>query len=55
MTLKEYLEDYALEDTKKKGEKIIRKEIKNITSKKIEGIVEDNLKDIEKGKRDFRF
>lgn len=55
MTLKEYLEDYASEDTKKKGEEVIKNEIKNITSEKVEGIVQDNLKDIAKGKRDFRF
>ncbi|MDO5150047.1 MAG: [FeFe] hydrogenase H-cluster radical SAM maturase HydG [Oscillospiraceae bacterium] len=55
MTLKEYLMDYASEDTKQVGEKLIEKEIDNILSDKVKDIVRDNLKNIENGKRDFRF
>jgi 2-iminoacetate synthase len=55
MTLKEYLEDYASEDTKKLGEALIIKEMENVSSEKARGIALANLKEIERGKRDFRF
>ena len=55
MTLKEYLEDYASEDTKKKGEEVIEKEKQNISAEKVKTIVEERLEDISEGKRDFRF
>ena len=55
MTLKEYLEDYASEDTKKIGEELIDKEIENIPKEKVKAIVKDYLLNIHKGKRDFRF
>lgn len=55
MTLKEYLEDYAAEDTRKVGEALIRKELKQIPKEKMRQIVEKNLEEIERGQRDFRF
>lgn len=55
MTLKEYLEDYAAEDTRKVGEALIRKELKQIPKEKVSQIVEKNLEEIERGQRDFRF
>lgn len=55
MTLKEYLEDYASEDTKKIGEKLILEEMKEIPNEKVRKIALDNLKNIENGSRDFRF
>lgn len=55
MTLKEYLEDYASEDTKKKGEVLISKEITKIPNEKVRKIAEGYLKDLINGKRDFRF
>ena len=55
MTLKEYLIDYASEDTRRKGEALIREELKSITSDKIRKRAEQNLKEIENGTRDFRF
>ena len=55
MTLKEYLEDYAAEDTRKVGEALIRKELKQIPKEKVRQIVEKNLEEIERGQRDFRF
>ncbi len=55
MTLKEYLMDYASEDTVKVGEKMIKKEIPTIPLEKVRNIVNKNLLDIEKGNRDFRF
>ncbi len=55
MTLKEYLMDYASEDTKKKGEEIIAREIEKITNEKVKARAKQNLVDIENGTRDFRF
>lgn len=55
MTLKEYLEDYASEDTKEKGEEVIAKEIPRITNEKVRGIAIDHLAELADGKRDFRF
>ena len=55
MTLKEYLVDYASEDTKRKGEAVIAEELKKVSSDKIRAIAARNLEEIEHGKRDFRF
>ncbi len=55
MTLKEYLEDYAAPDTKVIGEALIQKEIGNVPKEKVRNIVIDNLENISKGSRDFRF
>lgn len=55
MTLKEYLTDYASEDTKAIGEALIEAELKNIPKEKVREICKDNLKKIEQGIRDFRF
>ncbi len=54
MTLKEYLEDYASEDTKKKGEAIIAKRLEMIPNDKVRELVREHLGDIHEGKRDFR-
>ncbi len=55
MTLKEYLEDYATEETKKVGEPLILKELDVITNPVVRKKVEEYLSDIRSGKRDFRF
>ena len=55
MTLKEYLMDYASEDTKRIGEALIAEEIEKVPKDKIREIAKRNLQDIEQGKRDFRF
>ena len=55
MTLKEYLEDYASDETKEIGEKLIRKEIETIQNEKIKTAVIENLKKIEQGGRDYKF
>ena len=55
MTLKEYLMDYASEDTKKLGEAMIEKELQNIPNEKVRRICKEHLVDIENNKRDFRF
>lgn len=55
MTLKEYLEDYASEDTRKKGEEMIAREIELLSHPDVKRVVIENLGEINKGKRDFRF
>lgn len=55
MTLKEYLMDYASEDTREIGLKLIEKEIPNVPREKTREILEHHLKEIEEGQRDFRF
>ena len=55
MTLKEYLEDYASEDTRIKGEQVIRQEIPRIPNEKVRQIVLERLDKIHAGQRDFRF
>lgn len=55
MTLKEYLMDYASENTKKIGEALIQAELSNIPKEKVREICADHLKKIEEGIRDFRF
>ena len=55
MTLKEFLMDYASEDTRKIGEALIRAELENVPKEKVREICAQNLENIEKGIRDFRF
>ena len=55
MTLKEYLEDYAEEDTKQVGEEVILKEVEKITNEKVKAIAKEHLVELHDGKRDFRF
>lgn len=55
MTLKEYLEDYASADTREKGLRLIERELGNIPNPKVREIAMRRLKEIEEGKRDFRF
>lgn len=55
MTLKEYLEDYAAEETRKKGLKLIEDSMERIPSDKVRRIVRERLADMEDGSRDFRF
>lgn len=55
LTLKEYLMDYASDDTKKKGEEIIQKELANIPNEKVREKTKEYLQEIENGNRDFRF
>ncbi len=55
MTLKEFLIDYASEDTVRLGEAVIDKEIDTIPKEKVREIVRERLKKIENGERDFRF
>ena len=55
MTLKEYLVDYASAETREVGETLIARELDNIPKEKVRQIAEDYIKEIEHGKRDFRF
>lgn len=55
MTLKEYLEDYASEQTKAIGEALITKELQKIPRDKTREIATDRIKRIAQGERDFRF
>ena len=55
MTLKEYLEDYASDETKKVGDILITKEIEKIGSTEVKDKVRENLKKIENGERNFKF
>ena len=55
MTLKEYLMDYASEDTRQKGLALIEKELATIPKEKVRDIVKERLVKIEEGDRDFRF
>lgn len=55
ITLKEYLEDYASEKTKRIGELVISRELENIPNEKVKSIALEYIKHIRNGKRDFRF
>lgn len=55
MTLKEYLEDYASDETKKVGYDLIAKEVEMLEVPNIKNTVEENLVKIESGQRDFKF
>jgi 2-iminoacetate synthase len=55
ITLKEFLTDYATEETKKLGNEFILKELDKIDNEALRNTLINNLKDIENGKRDFRF
>lgn len=55
MTLKEYLMDYASEDTRRIGESLIAKEIQKVPREKTKEIALHRLEKIAQGERDFRF
>jgi len=55
LTFKEYLEDYASEETKKVGEAAIKKHLEEITNPRIREKTKEWLVRIEKGERDFYF
>lgn len=55
MTLKEYLCDYASDDTKQVGDKLIHEQLNQIKSDKVRDIVIKQLHLIAEGQRDFRF
>lgn len=55
MTLKEYLTDYATDETKKVGNLLIEKELESFDNGQIKAALIENLKKIENGGRDFNF
>lgn len=55
LTLKEYLEDYASEETKEVGEAVIQRKLPAIPNEKIRTKAYENIEEIMQGKRDFRF
>ncbi len=55
MTLKEYLEDYASEDTRRIGEELIARELEKVPREKTREIARRHLEEIARGQRDFRF
>lgn len=55
MTLKEYMEDYASEDTKRIGMELIAQELEKIPNPKVKERAAQNIREIEHGVRDFRF
>ena len=56
MTLTEYLEDYASDETKKIGYELIKKELLRIPKDRVREIAEANIDDImNSNRRDFRF
>lgn len=55
MTLKEFAEDYASEDTKRLALEMIKKEAEDIPNETVKEIVFRHLHDMDGGMRDFRF
>lgn len=55
MTLEEYLQDYASDDTKQKGVSVIQKELENITNQLVRQRTAERIGKIKEGERDFRF
>ena len=56
MTLSEFLEDYASEETRETGYQLIEKELANIPKEKVRTIAAENIQAIRNaGGRDFRF
>ena len=55
MTLKEYLVDYASDDTRKIGEELIARELQTIPNEKVRAKATEYIDNIMHGQRDFRF
>ena len=56
MTLTEFLEDYATEETKAVGYKMIEKELEKVPKENVRKIAKQNIEDIKNSnRRDFRF
>ena len=55
MTLMEFLMDYASPETKEKGKALIAERLDMIPNEKVRRLCAQHLKEIENGKRDFRF
>ena len=55
LTLKEYLCDYASDETRASGEILISSELNKIPNEKAKSLTKDYIQKIEQGLRDFRF
>ena len=56
MTLTEFLQDYATEETKRVGYEMIERELDKIPNDKVKEIAMKNIEDIKNSnRRDFRF
>lgn len=55
MTFKEYLLDYASEDTRRKGEALITKELEKVPNEKVREKAREYIDELVHGERDFRF
>ncbi|MDR0518804.1 MAG: [FeFe] hydrogenase H-cluster radical SAM maturase HydG [Clostridiales Family XIII bacterium] len=55
MTFKEYLEDYASPTTREKGMRLIKSELAKVPSDKVREKAGEYLRELEDGRRDFRF
>ncbi|MBE7013274.1 MAG: [FeFe] hydrogenase H-cluster radical SAM maturase HydG, partial [Ruminococcaceae bacterium] len=56
MTLTEFLQDYASDETKEVGYKMIERELEKIPNEKVKAIAKQNIEDIKNSnRRDFRF
>lgn len=55
LTLKEYAQDYASEQTKNMAEEIIKEELNHIPHQKVKGLTEKYLNLISEGERNFKF
>lgn len=55
MTLKEYLVDYASDETRELGEALIRRELEQIPNSMVRRRATEYIEQIENGSRDFRF
>jgi len=55
MTLKEYLEDYACKKTREAGERLIYEELEKVPDERRQAMARENLIQIARGSRDFRF
>lgn len=55
LTLQEFLQDYASEETKRVGEALIKKELDVISNPTVRAKAEEYLENICHGERDFRF
>jgi 2-iminoacetate synthase len=53
-TLKEYLLDYASDETKLKGEDVLKKHMEQFRSESVYSKIHENLTRIENGERDLR-
>lgn len=55
ITLEEFLQDYASDETKETGNKLIESELHRIPNEKTRALASEYVKRVKNGERDFRF